>query len=233
LRSRYETVYNVFQLAATLYLPQDGRGEGLLGEELLDWLNDVDPRESHRGLLWHGRRSRPVLIVQEPDNSQGNEIMQSRNPWEHPSFWPYITRCILRGFQLPAASLLRTLQTHPHPPIAELGPLLAAHLTLMPRSHNTTAYPLDHQFLHAHRTWLAKFRAELAAFMGGRGRGRYLDGRKEGGEDWSAWEADIRTVVELMEGKSDRLLEEAADWREAIGAYGILCDAGLRRDDLP
>jgi nuclear pore complex protein Nup85 len=103
----------------------------------------------------------------------------------------------------------------------------------MPRSHNTTAYPLDHQFLHAHRTWLAKFRAELAAFMGGRGRGRYLDGRKEGGEDWSSWEADIRTVVELMEGRSERLLEEAADWREAIGAYGVLCDAGLRRDDLP
>lgn len=30
-------------LAQILYLPQDGRGEGLLGEELLDWVNEVDP----------------------------------------------------------------------------------------------------------------------------------------------------------------------------------------------
>lgn len=43
-----------------------------------------------------------------PDNRQGNEIMQSRPPWDHPSFWPYLSQCILRGFHLPASSFLRT-----------------------------------------------------------------------------------------------------------------------------
>jgi nuclear pore complex protein Nup85 len=43
VRARFDAVYHVLNLAMILYLPQDGRGEGLLGEELLDWVNDVDP----------------------------------------------------------------------------------------------------------------------------------------------------------------------------------------------
>lgn len=37
----------------------------------------------------------------------------------------------------------------------------------------------------------------------------------------------------MMEGKPERILEEAADWREALGAWGVLVDVGMRRDDLP
>lgn len=47
-KARFDAVYHVFNLAMILYLPQDGRGEGLLGEELLDWVNDVDPGEIQR-----------------------------------------------------------------------------------------------------------------------------------------------------------------------------------------
>lgn len=43
MKVRYDAVYHIFHLAQILFLPQDGRGEGLLGEELLDWVNDVDP----------------------------------------------------------------------------------------------------------------------------------------------------------------------------------------------
>lgn len=46
LKLRWESVYHIFNLAEILYLPQDGRGEGLLGEELLDWVNAVDTSES-------------------------------------------------------------------------------------------------------------------------------------------------------------------------------------------
>lgn len=162
--------------------------------------------------------------------------MQTRDPWDHPSFWPYITRCLLRGFHLPASSFLRTLSNHSHPPISKLASLLSTHLSLFPRSHNTTAYPLDHQFLTAHRSWLSKFRAELAAFIGGRAKGKWLDvpgGGSEGAGSWNDWEEDFRVVVELMEGKSERVLAESADWREAVGAWGVLVDVGLRRDDLP
>lgn len=44
-RERYDSVFHVFNLAQILYLPIDGRGESLLGEELLDWVNAVDTGE--------------------------------------------------------------------------------------------------------------------------------------------------------------------------------------------
>ena len=154
--------------------------------------------------------------------------MQTNEPWDHPSFWPYITRCLLRGFHLPASSFLRTLSNHPHAPISTLASLLSTHLSLFPRSHNTTAYPLDHQFLSAHKRWLARCRAELSTSLDG----RFRDRRTEDNQ-WAGWESDFRVVVELMEGKPERILEEAADWREALGAWGVLVDVGMRRDDLP
>jgi nuclear pore complex protein Nup85 len=36
-----------------------------------------------------------------------------------------------------------------------------------------------------------------------------------------------------MEGKAEAVLEQAADWREAVGAWGVLVDVELKRDDLP
>ena len=175
--------------------------------------------------------SLPELMPAAPDNTLGNEIMQCSPSWDHPSFWAYLSRCLLRGFHLPASTFLRSLIDHSHPPISELASLLASHLSLFPRSHNITAYPLDHQFLTAHRQWLAKFRAELSTLTGGRPRGQWLG--KDGEAKWASWENDLRTVVELMEGKADRVMAEASDWREAVGAWGILVDVGLRRDDLP
>lgn len=226
---KWTAVYHIFQLAQILYLPQDGRGEGLLGEELLDWVNDVDPRKYSSNCVTSRLYGSHKV---EPDNSVGTSIMSSREPWTHPSFWPYITRCLLRGFHLPASSFLRTLSSHPHSHISKIGILLATHLSLLPRSHNTTSYPLDHQFLSAHQKWLGRFRAELGAATGGKSVGKWLE---EGGglADAEEWERDLKTVVELMEGKKERVLDEAADWREAVGAWGILVDVGLRRDDLP
>ncbi|WWC60964.1 uncharacterized protein I303_103541 [Kwoniella dejecticola CBS 10117] len=207
LRARFTTSYNILNLAEVLYLPTDGKGEGLVGEEILDWVNDVDPA---------------------PDNSQGNEIMSTKDPWDHPSFFPYISRCILRGFQLPAASFLRSLSHHPHPPISTLASLLAQHLSVFPRS-TEERWRVDLDFLRAHKLWLAKFRAELVNFTGGKAKGKWF------GDDnkYQNMESDFRTIIELMEGKPARILEEASDWKEALGAWGILVDVDIRRDHLP
>ncbi|ORX33416.1 Nup85 nucleoporin-domain-containing protein [Kockovaella imperatae] len=208
-RTTYEAVYHILHLAQILYLPRDGRGEGLLGEELLDWVNDVDPA---------------------PPNQQGNEIMQSRPPWDHPAFWPYVCQCMLRGFHLPASSFLRTLVDHPDKSISDLASLLSSHLSRFPRSTNVASYPLDHQFLSAHRQWLSTFRAELTTTLKGRTRGKWFEGEEI--SDPGSWERDFKSVVELMEGKPERVLAEASDWREALGAWGVLVDVNLRRDDL-
>ncbi|WWC69332.1 uncharacterized protein I206_103270 [Kwoniella pini CBS 10737] len=207
LRTRFLTSYNILHLAEVLYLPVDGKGEGLVGEEILDWVNDVDPA---------------------PDNSQGNEIMSTRNPWDHPSFFPYISRCILRGFQLPAASFLRSLSNHQHSPISKLASLLAQHISVFPRS-TEERWRVDLDFLQAHKSWLAKFRAEIVNFTGGKSKGKWF-----GDDDkYQSMESDIRTIIELMEGRPTRILEEASDWKEALGAWGILVDVDLRRDHLP
>ncbi|WVQ78536.1 hypothetical protein IAT38_000622 [Cryptococcus sp. DSM 104549] len=216
LRERFTDAFNTFNLAEILYLPVDGKGEGLVGEELLDWVNEVDIA---------------------PDNHLGNEIMSTRSPWDHPSFWPFIARSILRGFHLPAASFLATLANHPHQPIVKLASILEHNLTVFPRSHETR-WRVDLDFLQAHRSWLASFRAEFAGWLAGRKRGSWLDdgsGADEvGGKDGlKAWENDFRSVVELMEGKPERVLEESADWREALGAWGVLVDVDMRRDHLP
>ena len=50
---------------------------------------------------------------------------------------------------------------------------------------------------------------------------------------WQRWEDGFRVVIDLMEGKADAVLEQAADWREAVGAWGVLVDVQLKRDDLP
>lgn len=205
-------MFHAFNLAQILYLPRDGRGESLVGEELLDWVNAVDT----------------VHI-----NDQGNAIMGAKNSWEQESFFPFIVRCVLRGFFQPAALLLRTLEKHPHPPIARLGTKLAASVESFPRSTSVDAYPLDHQFIAAHKLWLAQFRADLATFEGGRGRGHWFDDGGAGRSAWASWEDDFRSVTELLEGKTERLFAEVADWREALGAWGVLIDVSLRRDDLP
>lgn len=208
---KYEAVYHIFNLAEILYLPQDGRGEGLVGEELLDWVNAVD--------TFHV-------------NTQGNEVMQLKEPWEHPLFWPLVIRCLLRGLFLPASTFLRTLTNHPHPPIAKLGQVLATNIANIPRSSNVDAYPLDHQFLAAHKRWVGQFRAEFETAIGGRSRGHWLDDGSSKG-DFSSMEDEFRRVVELVQGNQDRVLQEAGDWREAVGAWGVLVDVNLRRDDLP
>lgn len=65
-------------------------------------------------------------------------------------------------------------------------------------------------------------------FAAGKEKGAWLE------EDgWEEWEECFRGVIEIMEGKEARVLAEAADWREALGAWGVLVNPGLRRDDLP
>lgn len=161
-----------------------------------------------------------------PNNDQGNEILQSNPPWEHPAFWPYLQRCILRGLFKPANTFLRSLENHPVQAVKGLASTLASRLASLPRSHDTSQYRLDHQFMTAHRQWQMALEADMATQPGGR-KGKWLS------DELSEMEIEFKTVVELMEGKGERVLAEASDWREALGAWGLLVDVGMTRDDLP
>ncbi|GMK54991.1 hypothetical protein CspeluHIS016_0200470 [Cutaneotrichosporon spelunceum] len=205
----FNDMYAIFNLVRILYLPADGRGQTLLGEELLDWVNE----------------SSPAAI-----NDDGNEIMNTQHPWDNPMFWPFLNRCVLRGFFSTVAQFLNTLSNHPHPPITKLAAVVSQYASSFPRSENFTE---DHAFLTEHQKWLVGFRSDVDTVTGGRSRSNWLGTDQSGDLEWSGWEESFKSLVELMEGKADRVLAEGNDWREAIGAWGMLVDVGLRRDDLP
>jgi nuclear pore complex protein Nup85 len=47
------------------------------------------------------------------------------------------------------------------------------------------------------------------------------------------FEAQFRCLLELMIGIKERVFEACDDWREALGAWGMLVQPSLKRDDIP
>lgn len=72
-----ETLYAVFSLFQAIYLPSNGSCSGLVGEELLEWLN-------------------ANFIA--PDSDEAVELSKLSQPWEEDRFWLYLIRCVLVVF---------------------------------------------------------------------------------------------------------------------------------------
>lgn len=64
----------VWQCAEAIYLPRTE--EALLCDDLMSWVNTMDPR---------------------PTQEDGEDIMTARKPYLHPQFWDYVSKGILRG----------------------------------------------------------------------------------------------------------------------------------------
>lgn len=77
----------VLALAGILYVPADGRGDGIVGEEMLHWLNTFDKGES-RSVPFGGMRADGIDTA--PSQAEGNELSELARPWEHPNFWHYM-----------------------------------------------------------------------------------------------------------------------------------------------
>lgn len=60
---------DVFSLFILVHAPADGRGDGIVAEEILDWVNRTNP---------------------QPPKEEGEELSAMRVPYEHVNFWPYI-----------------------------------------------------------------------------------------------------------------------------------------------
>ncbi|PWN91098.1 hypothetical protein FA10DRAFT_299740 [Acaromyces ingoldii] len=218
-----QSIHTTLHLAETLYLPVDGRGAGVVGEEVLHWLNSFDFA---------------------PRTEDGQAIAQAAVPYEHPSYWDYILRCVLRGFHTTAASLLGSLaSSHPSHALRGVASRVAKLLASLPRS---TSFALEHDFLAAHRRWLGQVRALLAGLEGdmddmerelGQSRGADDEDGDGDGDDVEderlELEAQFRCLVELMAGVRDRVFEACENWTEALGAWGVLVQPALKRDDVP
>ena len=203
-------VGTIFHLAQVLYFPEDGSGMGVVGEELLHWLNAHEVA---------------------PTTEQGQQIAQTIPPHEHPDYWDYVFRCVFRGFYTTAATVLQSYVTSSHVPSLQsiARETIQMHQTL-PRS---TGHATELIFLAAHRQWHTSVRVFLSNLQ------RQMDvvEREIGGTNASdvrlELEAQFRCLLELLCGVQERVLEFSEDWKEALCAWGTLVHPALKRDDLP
>ncbi|CED84877.1 Nuclear pore complex component (sc Nup85) [Phaffia rhodozyma] len=209
-QDHWASITQIFHLAKILYLPEDGRGDGVVGEELLDWINMADLG---------------------PTTEEGEEILGFSNgdSWAHEEFWSYLIRSLLRGFLPSTSQLISTLSTHPSPVLSSISSKIATHLADYPRS-SSSSYPTERAFLQAHSSWRAQFRTLCVPLTK---RGWALEGAWGSSDESSGLEDVVQAVLELMQGKEDRVLEECVDWKEAVGAWGVWVRPSLKRDDLP
>ncbi|KAG8706603.1 hypothetical protein FRC09_002328 [Ceratobasidium sp. 395] len=214
LPSTYSTYVNILetlQLVQTVYAPPGGQIGGLVGEQLLQWLNT-----SHS----------------VPATAELLRLSALPEPWSDPDFWPTLNKCILRGLSTSALGFLRRVAAHhPSPTLRafvrdDLVPVLEIH----PRS---SGFQRETAFIAAHTRWrerVAGIRSTFDKAVGG-------DEGGEGDEDeWPRW---VDELVGVLEGDAsvvfalcNEAVEDGWGFREAIGVWGVWVDIGLKRTHL-
>ncbi|KAL7343530.1 Biotin/lipoyl attachment:Carbamoyl-phosphate synthase subunit L [Rhodotorula toruloides] len=214
--AHHAAMHNVLALAEILYFPTDGRGEGLVAEELLDWVNTID---------------------RAPSTEEGNELLSLASPWDSPAFFPYLTRCLIRGHLSSASALLSLLvNQHPSPYLQSLASDLVGLIETCPRS---TAYRTENAFASAMRSWksthlLPTSRRIEAGFDGGQGSDDPVLGGPDNEDELLTYEQSFRSLLAIFSGSEDDVLEASSDWREALSAFGLwVAPTSLHRTDLP
>ncbi|KAM0786288.1 hypothetical protein ACM66B_001767 [Microbotryomycetes sp. NB124-2] len=209
--AHHATLHAILALAQLLYMPYDGQGEGLVGEEFLDWVNTVD---------------------RAPTSAEGQELADMASPWDHSNFWPYVYRCILRAHILSATALLQVMVSHPSPLIQNVSNLAVELLKSFPRS---TEFKQEAQFLRKSTTWRASATSALKRFnsLFNRAESDPVLGGADNEDERLDWEAGFKCLFELLAGVQNRILEASEDWREAVAAWAVLVNPGVRRSDLP
>ena len=193
-------VYAIWSFTQLLYFPIDGRGEGVVAEELLDWINTVDVA---------------------PTTEEGLEITSATIPHQHDNFWPYIYKCIIRGFHKTATQPLHSLLSHPTKSISTTAERLISLLYTFPRS---TTFQFEHDYLANHRKWRDEAKRALSSIAD---LAQYADEFTKDIFD------DITLALQLLCGKKNKIYDVADDWREGLAAFGLFVMPSLRRDDIP
>ncbi|GAA96838.1 uncharacterized protein L969DRAFT_87937 [Mixia osmundae IAM 14324] len=199
----YQQVYDIFKLASILYIPADGRGDGLLTEEYLNWLNYYDPA---------------------PSTEEGASLKNMSTPWEDPKFWSYTYRSVLRGMPAGSVFTLRRLRDHPKAFVSSTAKLAISLVDDLPRS---TRYKLESAYSDAFRLWRNRVTDSLKRLD--RDYEATWSGPEDEGEDWLL---SFRLLYEILAGDQDRVLEASEDVPEALGAWGLLVRPTLRRDHI-
>ncbi|CCO29196.1 Nuclear pore complex protein Nup85 AltName: Full=85 kDa nucleoporin [Rhizoctonia solani AG-1 IB] len=210
LPSTYPTYVNILetlQLVQTVYAPHGGQINGLIGEQLLQWLNT-----SHT----------------VPATAELLRLSALPEPWSDPDFWPTLNKCLLRGLSTSALGFLRRVASN-HPSAIlrtfirdSLVPALESH----PRSSD---FQRESGFLTAHSRWRERVVEVRVVFD-------KLDPEEGDEDEWSRWVDELLGVLEGDAGVVFALCNEAVEdgwgFREVIGVWGVWVDVGLKRTQL-
>ncbi|KAF8998522.1 nucleoporin Nup85-like protein [Cyathus striatus] len=201
----YRILYTCFSLFVVLYLAEPGYEQAPVGEELMEWLN---------------------IHFIEPSTEEGDHLSSLEKPWEDESFWPYLTRTILRGLSKASLFFLGALEKHPSEELRDLAATLTPLIDSQPRLQNFTA---ERDFVYAARRWTDKVKALRIAMD------RVPEDERF--DDFDNWWDRLSDIVGILEGRPEvvkRVCEElGGDWREICVAWSIFIDPRLRRQDLP
>ncbi|KAH6910043.1 Nup85 nucleoporin-domain-containing protein [Coprinopsis sp. MPI-PUGE-AT-0042] len=201
----YRSLYTCFSLFVVLYVPPAGEEKAPFGDELLEWLN------TH---------------FIEPSTEEGHHLSGLDKPWEDETFWPYITRSILRGLTKASLFFLNGLSQHPADHLVLLSETLSALVESQPHFQNFSS---ERDFAYAYRRWNDKVKALRID----------LDRVPEADrfDDFENWWERMSDIVGVLEGRAEvlkRVCDDlGADWKEVCVAWTIFVDPRLRREELP
>ncbi|TFK17557.1 hypothetical protein FA15DRAFT_675993 [Coprinopsis marcescibilis] len=201
----YRSLFTCFSLFVILFTPEPGYEQAPVGDELMEWLN------TH---------------FIEPSTEEGDHLSSLDKPWEDETFWPYLTRAILRGLTKAAVFFLETLSTRTSQDLIPMAETLQSIVQSQPRLQNFTT---EREFAQAIRRWKDKVKA-LRVDMDRIPESKRFD-------EFENWWERLSDIVGILEGRAEvvkRVCEDlGADWKEVCVAWGIFVDPRLRRQDLP
>ncbi|KAJ2911868.1 hypothetical protein MD484_g8548, partial [Candolleomyces efflorescens] len=200
----YRSLYTCFSLFVVLFIPESGYEQAPVGDELMEWLN------TH---------------FIEPSTEEGDLLSGLDKPWEDETFWPYLTRAILRGLNKASIFFLDALSKHPSEDLTHLTETLIPLIESQPRLQD---FNTERDFAQSTRRWKDKVKA-LRIDME-----RVPEGARW--DDIENWWERLSDIVGILEGRPEVLKrvcnELGGDWKEVCVAWGIFVDPRLRRQDL-
>ncbi|KAH9821798.1 nucleoporin Nup85-like protein [Melampsora americana] len=211
----------VIQMIETLslfilvFIPEDGRGDGIFSEQFLDWVNRINP---------------------QPPKEEGEELSKLSLPYEHVNFWPYIHACLIRGHLTQSTALLKPYTKTQNPTLNQLMIVTISLINSTPRS---TKFSHEHDFIQS----LYQFRQSVDRLLSNLDQEMKMifqleEERKRLGkesmdeDDLLYLQASLKICFEILSGDENRVSEACYDWKEALAAHLLWVYPTCRRDGL-
>lgn len=209
-------IIDIFSLFVLVHVPADGRGDAIVTEEILDWVNRSNP---------------------QPPKEEGEELSAMPVPYEHINFWPYIHACVIRGHLTQACALLKSYTKTHNPTLNQLMTVTISMIKSTPRS---TSYEQEldfsiaiEKFREAVDRCLITLESEMNVIVENEANRTKTDGIAFDEDDLLHFQACYKILLEILSGDEGRIFEACYDWPEALGAYLLWVNPFCKRDDLP